>query len=111
MRRKIVVRFWKAAFIGLIFLLPSCRFGGSESIELLQEAERYYASGTSSNHASHYEESTYYLKQAEDALLRIARSELRPEDQARRKRLLGLTWFHLGNTSESEMLSDIAQEY
>ena len=111
MRRKIVVWFGEVAFMGLIFWLPSCQFGDSKNVKQLQEAEQYYASGTSSNHASHYEESTYYLKQAEDVLLRIEPSELRPEDQARRKRLLGLTWFHLGNTSESEMLYDIAQEY
>ena len=111
MRRKIGVWFGEVAFMGLIFWLPSCQFGDSKHVKQLQEAEQYYASGTSSNHASHYEESTYYLKQAEDVLLRIEPSELRPEDQARRKRLLGLTWFHLGNTSESEMLYDIAQEY
>ena len=111
MRKEIVVRSGKVAFMSLFFLMPSCRFWSSESIERLQEAEQYYESGTSSNHASHYEESTYYLKQAEDALLRIEPSELPPEDLARRKRLMGLTWFHLGNTSESEMLYDIAQEY
>ena len=111
MCRKTVVRFGEVALMSLIFLTPSCRFLGSESSERLQEAEQYYQMGTSSNHASHYEESTYYLKQAEDALLRIEPSELRTEDLARRKQLLGLTWFHLGNTSESEMLYDIAQEY
>ncbi len=111
MRRKIVVRIGKVALMGLLFLLPCCRFGGSKSRERLQEAEQYYQSGTSSNHASHYEESTYYLKQAEDALLQAEPSELQPKEQARRNRLLGLTWFHLGNTSESEMLYDIAQEY
>ena len=111
MHRKTVVRFGEVALMSLIFLTPGCRFGSSESSERLQEAEQYYQMGTSSNHASHYEESTYYLKQAEDALLRIEPSELRTEDLARRKQLLGLTWFHLGNTSESEMLYDIAQEY
>ena len=111
MYKKIVVRFGKMALMSLIFLTPSCRFGGSKSSERLQEAEQHYQMGTSSNRASHYEESTYYLKQAEDALLRIEPSELPPEDMAKRNRLLGLTWFHLGNTSESEMLYDIAQEY
>ncbi len=111
MRRKIVVRGGEVALMGLLFLLPCCRFGGSKSLERLQEAEQYYQSGTSSNHTSHYEESTYYLKQAEDALLQAEPSELQPKEQARRNRLLGLTWFHLGNTSESEMLYDIAQEY
>lgn len=111
MRRKTVVRFGEVALMGLIFLLPSCRFWSSKSLERLQEAEQYYQMGTSSNHASHYEESTYYLKQAEDALLRVEPSELNPEDRARQIQLLGLTWFHLGNTSESEMLYDIAQEY
>lgn len=111
MPRKTVVRICEIAFTSAVFLWPGCRFIGSDAGQRLQEAEQYYLAGTSSNHASQYEESAYYLKQAEDALLRIPPSDMNSDEYAKRNRLLGLTWFHLGNTSESEMLYDIAQKY
>lgn len=111
MQRKIVVRVVYAVLSCLLFLASGCRSGGSRASQLLEEGERAYVQGTSSNHASMYEESTYYLKQAEDAFLSIPDAGLDMGQQEKRDSLLGLTWFHLGNTSESEMLYDIAQEY
>ena len=70
-----------------------------------------YLQGTSSNSSSQYESSTAYLKQAEEILESIQPSAVSHQQLARRDELLGLTWFHLGNTSESEMLYDIAQAY
>ena len=88
----------------LIFLLPSCQNGLSTASKQLQKAEELYALGTSSNQHSNYEESTTYLKQAEEILESI-------QPSAQRDQLLGLTRFHLGNTSESEMLYEIAGAY
>ena len=93
----------------VILLTVSC--GGNASLQLLEQGEHNYKAGTSSNYASHYEESVYYLKQAEEAFLDVDPAELTPECRAKRTKLLGLTWFHLGNTSESEMLYEIANEY
>ena len=70
-----------------------------------------YLQGTSSNHNSEYETSIYYLKQSEQLLSDLDASHLSTEQTSQRDRLLGLTWFHLGNTSESEMLYDIARDY
>ena len=67
--------------------------------------------GTYSNSSSQYESSTAYLKQAEEVLLSIQPSVVSNQQRAQRNQLLGLTWFRLGNTSESEMLYDIAQNY
>ena len=97
------------AFSGLTLLylalsLPSCTSRSSKTQDQLAKAEELYALGTSSNHHSNYEESTTYLKQAEDIL-----ESLQPF--AQRDQLLGLTRFHLGNTSESEMLYEIAGDY
>ena len=97
------------AFSGLTLLylalsLPSCTSRSSKTQDQLAKAEELYALGTSSNHHSNYEESTTYLKQAEDIL-----ESLQPS--AQRDQLLGLTRFHLGNTSESEMLYEIAGDY
>ena len=78
---------------------------------MLQKGEECYRLGTSSNHQSNYEESTTYLKQAEEILESIQPSAVSVQQMAQRNRLLGLTWYHLGNTSESEMLYEIAQEY
>ncbi len=111
MRRKIVVRAVSAILSGLLFIASSCRPEGSKASQKLQDGEQAYLSGASFNHASQYEESTYYLKQAEDAFLSVPAASLSPLQQQRRDSLLGLTWFHLGNTSESEMLYDIAQDY
>ena len=99
-----VVRWEFLPLLGLIFCLQSCHFGAQNAQNRLQEAEQLYRKGISSNSSSQYESSTSYLKQAEEIL--VALPESPPRDQ-----LLGLTWFRLGNTSESEMLYDIAQNY
>ncbi|MBR6508615.1 MAG: hypothetical protein IKT19_03720 [Paludibacteraceae bacterium] len=69
-----------------------------------------YRLGTSSNHQSNYEESTSYLKQAEECFVE-SRKSINADDAAQSTKLLGLTWYHLGNSSESEMLYEIAREY
>ena len=99
-----VVRIYFLFLLGLTFCWQSCHFESQNAQNRLQEAEELYLQGTSSNSSSQYESSTAYLKQAEDILVGLPQS-------ARRDELLGLTWFHLGNTSESEMLYDIAQAY
>ena len=104
MNKNLVVRCALIAFLGLTFCLPSCRFASQNTQNRLQEAEELYRQGISSNNSSQYESSTAYLKQAEEILVTLPIS-------ARRNQLLGLTWFRLGNTSESEMLYDIAQSY
>ena len=99
-----VVRWEFLSLLGLIFCLQSCNSEAQNAQNRLHEAEELCLQGTSSNSSSQYESSTVYLKQAEDILVDLPPS-------ARRDELLGLTWFHLGNTSESEMLYDIAQAY
>ena len=91
-------------FLGLIFCLQSCNFDSQNAQNRIQEAEELYRLGISYNNNSQYESSTAYLKQAEEVLESLPPS-------ARRNQLLGLTWFRLGNTSESDMLYDIAQNY
>lgn len=88
-----------------------CRWMSSDGAERLQEAEELYQQGISSNNNSQYESSTVYLKQTEEALLSIQPSAVSNQQWERRNELLGLTWFRLGNTSESDMLYDIAQSY
>ena len=111
------MRFLRHSYTILLALLTaalavvSCGRRGSAAVEKLEQGEANYKAGTSSNYASHYEESVYYLKQAEEAFLDVDPTALSPEMQAKRTKLLGLTWFHLGNTSESEMLYEIAKEY
>ena len=97
--------------LALTLIWSGCRFISSDAAEQLQEAEELYLQGTSSNSSSQYESSTAYLKQAEEILESIQPSAVSHQQLARRDELLGLTWFHLGNTSESEMLYDIAQAY
>lgn len=111
MNKNKVVRanFW--LLLGLFFCLQSCHFASQNAQNRLQEAEELYRLGSSSNSSSQYENSTAYLKQAEEVLLSIPPSEVSHQQGARRNQLLGLTWFRLGNTSESEMLYDIAQSY
>ncbi len=96
------------AYITCLFVLTiswsGCRFVVSDVLERLQEAEKLYRQGITSNNSSQYEASTDYLKQAEEMLVSLPQS-------AQRDHLLGLTWFRLGNTSESDMLYDIAQSY
>ena len=99
-----VVRWEFLPLLGLIFCLQSCHFASKNTQNRLQEAEELYRQGISSNSSSQYESSTAYLKQAEEILVDLPQS-------AQRDQLLGLTWFRLGNTSESEMLYDIAQNY
>ncbi len=97
--------------LGLLFCLHSCHFASQNAQNRLQEAEELYRQGSTSNSSSQYENSTSYLKQAEEVLLSIHKSEVSIQQWGRRNQLLGLTWFRLGNTSESEMLYDIAQSY
>ena len=99
-----VVRWEFLSLLGLIFCWQSCHSGAQNAQNRLQEAEELYLQGTSSNNSSQYESSTAYLKQAEEILVTLPVSPQRDQ-------LLGLTWFRLGNTSESEMLYDIAQSY
>ena len=99
------------ALLTAALAVVSCGRRGSAAVEKLEQGEANYKAGTSSNYASHYEESVYYLKQAEEAFLDVDPAALSPEMQGKRAKLLGLTWFHLGNTSESEMLYEIAKEY
>lgn len=106
-----VVRWGFLPLLGLIFCFQSCHFESQNAQNRLQEAEELYRQGTSSNSSSQYESSTAYLKQAEEILESIQPSAVSHQQLARRDELLGLTWFHLGNTSESEMLYDIAQAY
>lgn len=106
-----VVRWEFLPLLGLIFCFQSCHFESQNAQNRLQEAEELYLQGTSSNSSSQYESSTAYLKQAEEILESIQPSAVSHQQLAQRDQLLGLTWFHLGNTSESEMLYDIAQAY
>lgn len=99
-----VVRLEFLSLLGLIFCWQSCHSGAQNAQNRLQEAKELYLQGTSSNSSSQYESSTAYLKQAEEILVTLPVSPQRDQ-------LLGLTWFRLGNTSESEMLYDIAQSY
>ena len=97
----------RCAYITFLFVTLSwsgCHLVGSDASERLHEAEELYQQGISSNSSSQYESSTAYLKQAEEILVDLPQS-------VQRDQLLGLTWFRLGNTSESEMLYDIAQNY
>ena len=97
----------RCAYITFLFVTLSwsgCHLVDSDASERLHEAEELYQQGISSNSSSQYESSTAYLKQAEEILVDLPQS-------AQRDQLLGLTWFRLGNTSESEMLYDIAQNY
>ena len=97
----------RCAYITFLFVTLSwsgCHLVGSDASERLHEAEELYQQGISSNSSSQYESSTAYLKQAEEILVTLPASPQRDQ-------LLGLTWFRLGNTSESEMLYDIAQSY
>lgn len=104
MKANKVVRYVKWVGFCLIFIWQGCQNRAPEAEKQFHQAEELYRSGTSSNRQSNYEESTTYLKQAEECLERIPPS-------ARRDSLLGLTWYHLGNSSESEMLYEIAREY
>ena len=110
MKKNKVVRFVGWGIFCLIFLWQGCRNGASNAQKQLQKAEELYALGTSSNQHSNYEESTTYLKQAEECLVESRKSK-DERIATRSNQLLGLTRFHLGNTSESEMLYEIAGSY
>ena len=92
------------SLLALTLSWSSCSWTSHTDQIRLQEAEELYRQGISYNNSSQYESSTAYLKQAEEILEDLPQS-------VRRDQLLGLTWFRLGNTSESEMLYDIAQNY
>ena len=111
MCKNIVVRVLKIAFWSLLFCLQSCRFSPVNVENRLDEAEELYRQGAYSNNSSQYESSTEYLKRSEEILLSIQPSDISNPQLERRNRLLGLVWFRLGNTSESEMLYDIAHSY
>ena len=111
MCKNIVVRVLKIAFWSLLFCLQSCRFSPVNVENPLDEAEELYRQGAYSNNSSQYESSTEYLKHAEEILESIQPSAVSHQQLERRNRLLGLVWFRLGNTSESEMLYDIAHSY
>ena len=100
----IVIHPCSLILLALTISWSGCRFVVSDVPERLQEAEELYRQGITSNNSSQYETSTDYLKQAEEMLVSLPQS-------AQRDQLLGLTWFRLGNTSESDMLYDIAQSY
>lgn len=102
--KNLVVRWKFLPLLGLFLCFQSCHSGAQNAQNRLQEAEELYLQGISSNNSSQYESSTVYLKQAEEILVCLPESP-------RRNQLLGLTWFRLGNTSESDMLYDIAQTY
>lgn len=110
MKKNKVVRVVGWGIFCLIFLWQGCRNGASNAQKQLQKAEELYALGTSSNQHSNYEESTTYLKQAEECLVESRKSK-DERIATRSNQLLGLTRFHLGNTSESEMLYEIACSY
>ena len=111
MCKNIDVRVLKIAFWCLLFCLQSCRFSPVNVENRLDEAEELYRQGAYSNNSSQYESSTEYLKHAEEILESIQPSAVSHQQLERRNRILGLTWFRLGNTSESEMLYDIAHSY
>ena len=102
--KNLVVRVEFLLLLGLTFCAQSCQSDAQNAQNRLQEAEELYQQGISSNSSSQYESSTAYLKQAEEILVSLPASP-------QRNQLLGLTWFRLGNTSESDMLYDIAQTY
>ena len=110
MKKNKVVRVVGWGIFCLFFLWQGCRNGASNAQKQLQKAEELYALGTSSNQHSNYEESTTYLKQAEECLVESRKSK-DERIATRSNQLLGLTRFHLGNTSESEMLYEIAGSY
>ena len=109
--QKIVVRAVLCAVLCMTLSVTSCHFGGFDAQKRLSEGEEYYRLGTSSNQSSRYEESTTYLKHAEEVLLSIQSSELGSEDWQHRNQLLGYTWFYMGNSCESDQLYNVAQGY
>lgn len=111
MRKNRVVRAFIFVLLCMNLMGEGCQNSVSEASLHLQKGEELYRQGSSSNLNSNYEESIIYLKQAEDELSMIASSSLSAEEQKQRIQLLGMVLFHLGNTSESEMLYEIANTY
>ena len=72
------------ALLTAALAVVSCGRRGSAAVEKLEQGEANYKAGTSSNYASHYEESVYYLKQAEEAFLDVDPAALSPEMQGKR---------------------------
>lgn len=105
-----VVRAFEICVFCMFWVLEGCHPSSSKYTECLQKGEEYFRLGTASNLKSNYEESTTYLKQSEEYLLKSRQSKDAGES-ARSNELLGLVHFHLGNTSESEMLYEIANVY
>jgi hypothetical protein len=54
--------------------LQSCHFASQNAQNRCQEAEELYHQGISSNNSSQYENSTAYLKQAEEILISLPAS-------------------------------------
>ena len=106
-----VVRAILYALTGVTISVTSCNIGGSDAPKRLSEGEEYYKLGIASNQQSKYEESTIYLKQAETSLLGIRQSSVSADAWQRRTELLGYTWFYMGNSSESNQLYNVAQDY
>lgn len=111
MSKNRVVCIVQAIVFCTFFMGQSCKKGVSNVQNQLHKAEELYSLGTSSNLRSNYEESAIYLKQAEEILEDIQPSAVSNQQLEKRNQLLGLTRFHLGNTSESEMFYEIAQDY
>ncbi len=83
-----------------------------EADDLLSLGEAYYMLGTSFNHTSDYQSSTFYLKQAEEKLETfLERRNTSEQEKVLAHQILGITWLCLGNTYESEMLYEIAHDY
>ena len=104
-----VVRPVLSVLFAVSVFVTSCHFGDFEAKNRLDEGERLYRLGTSSNQQSKYEESTLYFKQAEEVLLDIHTTDA--DIQKRKDELLGYTWFFMGNSSESDQLYSVAQDY
>ena len=109
--QKIVVRAFLYALSCVTLSVTSCHFGGFDAQKRLSEGEEYYRLGTTSNQQSRYQESTTYLKQAEECLLSVQQSSVSSQDWQSRNQLLGYTWFFMGNSCESDQLYSVAQGY
>ena len=107
--KNIVVRLKIYAIFCLFLTMSSCSFWPSKATKRLEEGEKYYKLGISSNKTSRYEESINYLKQAEECLK--TGEGLSESEEAQRRQLLGLTWFYTGNSCESDQLYSVAQDY
>ncbi len=113
MKKNKVVRYCFVLFLSAVFCLSACSFLRSDGQNLLEQAKTDYNAGVSYSRAGDYANAAYYLKQAE-AVLSDIDTHSHTKDSSfiiEYERLLGQTWFYLGNTYESEMLYDIAGQY